>query len=83
MARQQQGRRLSYCWDEDGSLVIRARLPAEAGALVLRALEQAVADIPLPDPEVVEGPRAVRVGIPTAAQGSVSACMDSSSFARV
>jgi hypothetical protein len=32
---------LGYCWDEDGSLVIRARLTPEDGALFLRALEAA------------------------------------------
>jgi hypothetical protein len=32
---------LSYRWDEDGSLCLRARLPAEDGALLLRALERA------------------------------------------
>lgn len=32
---------LSYCWEEDGSLLLRARLPAEEGAVVLRALELA------------------------------------------
>jgi hypothetical protein len=32
---------LGYCWDEDGSLVIRGRLTPEDGALFLRALEAA------------------------------------------
>ena len=45
---QQQHRALRYSWERDGSLVIRARLPAETGALVLKALERAVDDIPLP-----------------------------------
>ena len=31
-------RELTWCHDEDGSLLIRARLPAEAGAVVLQAL---------------------------------------------
>jgi len=48
-ARQQAGRRLSYFYDDDGSLVIKGRLPAELGALVLKALDAAIADIPLPD----------------------------------
>jgi hypothetical protein len=34
-------RECSYYTDEDGSLVIRARLPAELGAIVLKALEAA------------------------------------------
>jgi hypothetical protein len=32
-------RELTYYWDEDGALVIRGRLPAEQGALVLKAIE--------------------------------------------
>lgn len=69
-ARQQAGRRLRYHWDEDGSLVLEARLPAEAGTLLLRALEAAEQDLPLP---AVQFPRDTPVGIATGAQGSVSA----------
>jgi hypothetical protein len=32
---------LQYWWDEDGSLLLRGRLPAEDGAVVVRALEAA------------------------------------------
>lgn len=32
-------REVTYYWDEDGALVIHGRLPAEQGALVLKALE--------------------------------------------
>jgi hypothetical protein len=32
---------LDFSWDEDGSLVLRARLPAEDGTLLVRALEAA------------------------------------------
>jgi hypothetical protein len=39
---QRRERELSYYYDEDGSLVIQARLPAEQGALVLKALERAM-----------------------------------------
>ncbi|MDJ0938248.1 MAG: DUF222 domain-containing protein [Woeseiaceae bacterium] len=39
-------RELTYRYDEDGCVVIKARLPAEDGELVIRALERAVA---LPD----------------------------------
>jgi hypothetical protein len=35
-------RELTYYYDDDGSLVIRARLPAEAGAVVLQALNAAM-----------------------------------------
>ena len=39
---QRASRGLTYFFDEDGSLVIHARLPAEEGALVLQALEAAM-----------------------------------------
>jgi hypothetical protein len=35
-----ENRYLTYYWDEDGSLCLRARLPAEEGALVLEALHE-------------------------------------------
>ena len=40
-AMQQANRGASWYYDEDGSLVLRARLPAEAGALLVKALELA------------------------------------------
>jgi hypothetical protein len=40
-ARQQANRSLTYFHDEDGSLVLRGRLPAEVGQLLLKALEAA------------------------------------------
>jgi hypothetical protein len=48
-ARQQAGRGLSYHFDDDGSLVVKARLPAEVGALLIKALTAAVDEIPTPD----------------------------------
>ncbi len=48
-ARQQAQRGLTYFHDSDGSLVVRLQLPAETGALLLRALEAALPEIPLPD----------------------------------
>ncbi len=39
---QQAARELTYYFDEDGSLVIRARLPAEEGAVVLGAMNAAM-----------------------------------------
>lgn len=39
---QQQRRALSWQYEDDGSLSLRARLPAEAGRLVLKALERAM-----------------------------------------
>jgi hypothetical protein len=38
-ARQQATRELRYFYDDDGSLIVKARLPAEAGALFIRALD--------------------------------------------
>ncbi|HKZ74801.1 MAG TPA: DUF222 domain-containing protein [Steroidobacteraceae bacterium] len=45
-ARQQAGRCVSCFFDDDGSLVIKARLPAEAGALLLKAFDAAMREIP-------------------------------------
>jgi hypothetical protein len=39
---QHDSRELNYYYDDDGSLVIRARLPAEEGAVVLQALNAAM-----------------------------------------
>ena len=38
-------RELNWYWDEDGSLILNARLPAESGALVIKALEAAIDQI--------------------------------------
>jgi hypothetical protein len=58
---QQQARRELHCfWERDGSLVIRARLPADKGALVFKALERAVDELPLP----VSRPEAGNGGLP-------------------
>ncbi|HKZ73636.1 MAG TPA: DUF222 domain-containing protein, partial [Steroidobacteraceae bacterium] len=48
-ARQQAGRGISCFFDEDGSLVLNGRLPAEAGALLLEAFDAAMKEIPPPD----------------------------------
>lgn len=45
-ARQQQSRCVSFRWDDDGSLVMNCRLPAEAGARVMKALDIAVEQLP-------------------------------------
>jgi hypothetical protein len=47
-ARQYSQRRLTYYHDGDGSLVVKLQLPAESGALLLKALETALPDVPLP-----------------------------------
>ena len=56
LSREQQQRthrELRYYWDVDGSLILNARLPADVGALVLKALEAAVPETP---PDEVERP---------------------------
>jgi hypothetical protein len=44
-ARQQKNRYVSYQWDQDGSFILRASLPAEVGAQVLKALNIASEDM--------------------------------------
>jgi hypothetical protein len=48
-ARQYAQRRLTYFHDQDGSLVVKLQLPAESGALFLKALDAALVDVPLPN----------------------------------
>jgi hypothetical protein len=43
---QQRNRAVTYRYDDDGSIIITARLPAEAGALVLKALDLVVQELP-------------------------------------
>ncbi len=45
--RQQGNRRVSFRYDDDGSLVLTCHLPAEAGALVMKALDVAVEGLPV------------------------------------
>lgn len=52
--RQQQGRELKYWFDHDGSLVIKGRLSAQAGALLIKALEAAAEDLKQTEPEAME-----------------------------
>lgn len=47
-ARQQVNRSVNCYWDDDGSLVLKARMPAEAGALLLKALDAAAEESPSP-----------------------------------
>ena len=44
-AQQQLNRSLTYSYDSDGSVVLKARLPAEAGAFLLKAIEAAMQEI--------------------------------------
>ena len=57
-ARQQTGRTLHYWYDADGSLVLKARLPALAGALLVKALETAMDEADAPPPTEVNVPLA-------------------------
>jgi hypothetical protein len=45
-ARQQKNRSVTYSYDDDGSLILKARLPAEIGAMVLKALDVAMEQMP-------------------------------------
>ncbi len=45
-ARQHANRSVSYGFDEDGSLLLKCRLPAEAGAMLIQALDAALETLP-------------------------------------
>ena len=45
-ARQQQTRSVTWRYDDDGSIILNCRLPAEAGALLLKALDLALENVP-------------------------------------
>ncbi len=53
-AQQQANRSLQYFYDQDGSLVIKARLPAQAGALLMKAIDRAAEDLWETEPEAVK-----------------------------
>ena len=50
-ARQQQTRAVMWRHDDDGSVVITCRLPAEAGAQMLKAIDISLKDVPAGTPE--------------------------------
>ena len=50
---QQQSRCVSIRHDDDGSLILNCRLPAEAGAKILKALELAIEELPVEPPKDV------------------------------
>ncbi len=52
---QQQSRCVSYRHDDDGSLILNCRLPAEAGARVVKALELALKELPPAKQDVPAG----------------------------
>ena len=45
--RQQQNRRVSFRYDDDGSLILTCHLPAEVGAVVMKALDVAMESLPV------------------------------------
>jgi len=45
--RQQQSRKVTFRYDDDGSLILICRLPGEAGARVMKALDVAVEGLPV------------------------------------
>lgn len=47
---QQMNRGVNYQWYDDGSLILKVRLPADVGALVLKALELAIPETSSPVP---------------------------------
>lgn len=49
--RQQESRRARWFFDDDGMLVVNARLPSDEGALLLAALRQAEHSLGVPDPD--------------------------------
>jgi hypothetical protein len=53
--RQQQNRRVSFRYDDDGSLILTCHLPAEAGARVMKAIDVAVESLPVYEPDVPAG----------------------------
>ncbi|HEY0686621.1 MAG TPA: DUF222 domain-containing protein [Steroidobacter sp.] len=55
-AQQQLDRKLTWFHDQDGMLVIKARLPAEAGQMFLKAIEAACEEIPTEDDVSAETP---------------------------
>lgn len=46
---QQMNRFVRYQWDDDGSLILKARVPAEVGALMLKAIDIAIPETSSPE----------------------------------
>jgi Domain of unknown function (DUF222)/HNH endonuclease len=53
-------RYLRWSWDEDGSLVLQGRIPADEGAVLIAALEQAECEQPSAEPDFTAEPRGAR-----------------------
>jgi len=62
-AQQQATRKVSFFYDTDGSLVLNARLPAEIGSLVIKALDAAVNDPAVRDVSAETSPQKPSYGV--------------------
>jgi hypothetical protein len=60
-ARQQANRCLSWSYDTDGSLILKARLPAETGAMLVKALHVALEELPLTEEDTPAGAPTVKL----------------------
>src|SRR5688572_12756693 len=47
--RQQMNRFVRYGWDDDGSFILKARLPADVGALIIKVIETAIPETSSPE----------------------------------
>ena len=70
-ARQQKQRALTYSYDDDGSLILKARLPAEIGAVFIKALEAAMESAPANEEDVAA--EVIQINDQNAIQESTSA----------
>ena len=55
-----ENREFDYWWDEDGSLVFKGRLPAEVGAMLMKALESGMEQVVKTFPRNVRNPTSLR-----------------------
>ena len=78
-ARQQQNRCVNYRYDDDGSLILNCRLPAEAGARIVKALELALEELPAEPPEDVPAGTSPQP-VPFSARGSDALALIAESF---
>lgn len=74
-AHQQINRKLTWFHDEGGMLVIKARLPAEAGQMFIKAIEAACDEIPMKDDVSAETPNVKRRVHPSAQRVDALAMM--------
>jgi hypothetical protein len=77
-ARQQANRFLGWSYDTDGSLILKARLPAETGAMLAKALHVALEELPLTEEDTPAG--APTVKLPTRTRRADALGMIAESF---